>query len=103
MNASDGGCFATTVRFQVASPASIQPARSPTRGSGLGAEVDMSGAELAEDDDIDAHADADRSRPTAVARWASRADETVGIGVYTLRDVAGGETRESGVRRTVWR
>jgi hypothetical protein len=44
MNEGDGSCFATTLRFQIASPASIQPAFSPMRGSGLGGDVDMSGA-----------------------------------------------------------
>src|SRR5438034_10296722 len=41
-NFSDGRVFETTRRFQVASPAFISPARSPTRRSGLGAVVDIS-------------------------------------------------------------
>jgi hypothetical protein len=36
-----GGVFESTRRFQVASAASIKPARRPTRGSGLGAVADM--------------------------------------------------------------
>src|SRR5882672_93405 len=40
-NFSDGGVLEATRRFQVASCAFIIPARSPTRGSGLGAVVDM--------------------------------------------------------------
>ncbi len=40
-NFPGGGVFDTTRRFQVASAAFISPARRPTRGSGLGATVDM--------------------------------------------------------------
>src|SRR5712692_4904538 len=40
-NFSDGGVFDTTRIFQDASPASMSPARRPTRGSGVGATVDM--------------------------------------------------------------
>src|SRR5437667_6973145 len=40
-NFSGGGVFETTRRFHVASPAFMSPARRPTRGSGLGATVDM--------------------------------------------------------------
>src|SRR5437667_11448463 len=40
-NFSGGGVFETTRRFHVASPAFMTPARRPTRGSGLGATVDM--------------------------------------------------------------
>src|SRR5260370_25835479 len=40
-NFSDGGVFETTRRFHDASPASMSPARRPTRGSGVGATVDM--------------------------------------------------------------
>src|ERR1051325_9137093 len=36
-NFPDGGVLESTRRFQVASPASINPARRPIRGSGLGA------------------------------------------------------------------
>src|SRR5580658_6226315 len=42
MKSLDGGVFETTWRFQIASPASNQPALRPTRGSGLGAVIDMS-------------------------------------------------------------
>ncbi|MEO8199796.1 MAG: hypothetical protein ABI679_04670, partial [Gemmatimonadota bacterium] len=41
MNFSDGCVFETTRRFQDASAAFINPARRPTRGSGLGGVVDM--------------------------------------------------------------
>jgi hypothetical protein len=40
-NFADGCVFDTTLMFQVASAASIKPARRPTRGSGVGAAVDM--------------------------------------------------------------
>src|SRR5207249_536037 len=40
-NCSGGGVFETTRRFQDASAAFMRPARRPTRGSGLGATVDM--------------------------------------------------------------
>src|SRR3954465_1256733 len=67
-NASDGGVFETTRRFHVASSAFIRPARRPTRGSGLGAAVDMLPAGdglLAFGDEVErAHAAADNS-PTA--------------------------------------
>ena len=42
MKSADGGVRETTRRFHTASAASIQPARSPIRGSGRGAVVDMS-------------------------------------------------------------
>src|SRR5213593_931481 len=41
MKCSDGGVVETRRTFQAASAAFIHPARSPTRGSGLGATVDM--------------------------------------------------------------
>ena len=41
MKSADGGVVDTRRRFHAASAAFIQPARSPTRGSGLGAVVDM--------------------------------------------------------------
>src|SRR3954453_9377945 len=69
MNFSEGGVFETRCMFQAATPASNQPARRPTRGSGLGAETDMSGAADAPPDDIpplDAHA-----AIAAVARTAA--------------------------------
>ncbi len=40
-NFSDGGVFESTLRFQIASPASLNPALRPTRGSGFGATVDI--------------------------------------------------------------
>src|SRR5258706_7441695 len=41
MNCSDGGVVETRRTFHAARAAFIHPARSPTRGSGLGAVVDM--------------------------------------------------------------
>src|SRR5688500_6468973 len=41
MNDADGRVLDTSVMFQRASPASNQPAFSPTRGSGLGGAADM--------------------------------------------------------------
>jgi hypothetical protein len=41
MNALDGGVFESNRRFHAAVPALNQPALRPTRGSGLGAVVDM--------------------------------------------------------------
>src|SRR4051812_21189476 len=43
-NFSDGGVADRTRRFHTASPASLTPARSPTRGSGLGACADIAAA-----------------------------------------------------------
>src|SRR5207244_10820965 len=40
-NFSGGGVLESTCKFQVASAAFMSPARRPTRGSGLGATVDM--------------------------------------------------------------
>src|SRR3989449_7988266 len=40
MKSGEGGVVETSWMFQAASPASIHPARSPTRGSGLGATVE---------------------------------------------------------------
>src|SRR2546425_8799422 len=40
MKSGEGGVVETSWMFQAASPASIHPARSPTRGSGLGAAVE---------------------------------------------------------------
>src|SRR3989454_7010843 len=63
-NFSEGGVFETTRRFHDASPASMSPARRPTRGSGLGATVDM----LPPPDD--AHA-ARADNPTVRTRYRS--------------------------------
>src|SRR6266567_20242 len=46
-NFSEGCVLERTRRFQVASAAFIRPARSPTRGSGLGGVVAMSNLEVA--------------------------------------------------------
>src|SRR6266576_5413481 len=40
MKSGEGGVVETSWMFQAASPASIHPARSPTRGSGLGTAVE---------------------------------------------------------------
>src|ERR1051326_5205069 len=68
MNADDGGVFEMSARFHAAVPALNHPAFSPTRGSGLGAVVDMlmgdgEPACVAVDDDELAHAAA-ASTPT---------------------------------------
>jgi len=42
-NSAGGGVVETFRKFQIASCASIFPARSPTLGSGFGALVDISG------------------------------------------------------------
>src|SRR5690349_24561758 len=47
MKCSDGCVVETRCRFQDAWPASNQPGLSPTRRSGLGADVDMSGVGIA--------------------------------------------------------
>jgi hypothetical protein len=90
MKDGDGGVVETSFRFQAAADALNQPPVRPTRGSGVGAAIDMSGAgEVPPDDDIDeaqpAAAMADSRRETArsetgrdgVARWAG---ESGGIG-----------------------
>src|SRR5687768_3744610 len=74
VNLSEGRVVETSRRFQIASPASHQPARSPTRGSGLGGDIDM----LAPGDDVEpadgavAHAEVNNS-PAASARDEARA------------------------------
>src|SRR3954471_19282960 len=54
LNGDGEGALATRRRFQLASPASARPARSPTLGSGLGAFVDMLpiGTGAAADEDV---------------------------------------------------
>src|SRR5579859_5225826 len=68
MNCGDGRVSESTRRFHDASPASQRPALRPTRGSGLGALVDMSptgaGPPPPEDAVDGAHAAAD-SNPSA--------------------------------------
>src|SRR5438034_7226044 len=49
-NFSDGGVFATSRRFQAAWPASMSPARSPTRASLPGAGVDRRSPALLDDE-----------------------------------------------------
>src|SRR5215208_6594199 len=76
VNFSEGGVDETFRRFQIASSAFHQPARRPTRGSGLGGDIDM----LAPADDdappVDdgavAHAEASSS-PAVSARDETRA------------------------------
>jgi len=78
----DGRVFETRRRFHAASPASNQPALSPTRGSGFGLVAETvvfgAGAEPADDEvDDDAHAAAE-----AAAKATERNDVglTSGIG-----------------------
>jgi hypothetical protein len=66
VNFADGAVVDTSRRFQAASPASYHPALSPTRGSGLGGDIDMSAGTMAppvEEDDC-AH-DTTSSEPSA--------------------------------------
>src|SRR5688500_1393466 len=65
MNGADGGVFETIARFQIASPASNQPGRSPTRGSGLGADADIPG-EIVVVVDVEAHAAVSSNRAPSV-------------------------------------
>src|SRR6266568_7208792 len=66
MKLSDGGVFDTRRRFHPASPALNQPARSPTRGSGLGAAIDMFDVPL-----DDAHATPKSARAVVHRRAAA--------------------------------
>jgi hypothetical protein len=74
VNLSDGGVVETSRRFQIASPAFHHPARSPTRGSGLGGDIDMlaPGDDAVSEEGADAHAEVSRS-PAVSARVATRA------------------------------
>src|SRR5919112_191240 len=74
VNLSEGRVVETSRRFQIASPASHQPARSPMRGSGLGADIDMlaAGEDVVPDDGAVAHAEVDSS-PATSARDETRA------------------------------
>jgi len=84
-NGFDGGVLESTRRFHTASPASISPARRPTRGSGLGGEVDRStgdGAPACVEEVEWAHADATNS-PTARGSDRSGANAVTGSWVIT--------------------
>jgi len=61
MKSGEGGVVETSWMFQAASPASIHPARRPTRGSGLGSAVDRlrDGAHAATDSATIANNDSD--------------------------------------------
>src|SRR3979411_1926885 len=78
-----GGVFDTTRRFHDASAASIRPARRPTRGSGLGAAMDMSAVgamvPLLEDMVADAH-------PAAATRvrLSDRFNKEVRLGMWSV-------------------
>jgi hypothetical protein len=101
-NFSDDGVLETRRRFHEASAAFVAPARRPTRGSGLGAAVDML-AEPADDDD-EAHPARDNtpiasdSRPNRAVdreagRWAlcadAMADSCVGMEMNGCRENVG--------------
>src|SRR4030088_1291565 len=74
MNCSDGGVFDSKRRFHDASAASNHPARSPMRGSGLGAVVDM----LAAGDGAPPAGAAEKTRPpNRTMRPATRSRSTV--------------------------
>src|SRR6058998_1947617 len=70
-NFSDGGVFDTSRRFQAAWPASISPARSPTRGSLPGAGPDRRSPPLLDDE---AHAAREN---TAIASARERSGQAV--------------------------
>jgi hypothetical protein len=76
--------------FQIASGPVIQPAPSPTRGSGLGAALDIADAPTQEgsstvDDDVDAQAAADMS-PIATSRETSGLTVRVPAGLWVGSD-----------------
>src|SRR3989442_8296550 len=91
-NFSGGGVFETTRMFQEASAAFISPARRPTRGSGLGATVDM----LAPPDD--AHAVRAHKHRVRTTRFMVDSREKNGRGVARASS-AFARSRSSG-RRT---
>src|SRR5713226_8374173 len=100
-NFSDGGVFETTRRFQDASPASLSPARRPTRGSGEGATVDMLLPE-------DAHAATDNHASVSAADRMEAGDVTANGIVDSCVGTSGrvrGDERITGraPRRPVWR
>src|SRR5438270_9235545 len=71
MNEGDGGVVETSRRFHAACAASNQPARSPTRGSGFGAFIDMSG--VGETPVPVETADGDEAQPAIVRSESARA------------------------------
>src|SRR4029450_13538375 len=69
---SEGGVLETSLRFQAAVPASVSPALSPTRGSGLGAVVDMPALEADEEEPAHAERVTRASVSTAQSSAATR-------------------------------
>src|SRR3954453_20908577 len=80
-NCCDGGVFETTRRFHAASSAFIRPARRPTRGSGLGAAVDM----LPAGDGLVASGDGGE-RAHAAAENSPTASDSDRSGAETMKD-----------------
>src|SRR5215204_3534221 len=71
----EGGVLETTFRFQIASAASILPARRPTRGSGLGAFADMSGLGEGPPDSLEL----DPAHAAVASRAAARDSDRSGV------------------------
>src|SRR6266487_4117351 len=94
-NCSDGGVCESTRRFHTASPAFIRPAWRPTRGSGLGAAVDLLsfGAGLLEPAEEAEWAQAADSSPSA-----SDSDRSGADGILILVSVTGIVSLEEGRR-----
>jgi hypothetical protein len=81
-----GGVLETTRRFHDASPAFMRPARRPTRGSGLGAAVDIAMSPGAMEPFALAEEVADAHAPAAASVRASDSlsnDEVWGIRIVT--------------------
>src|SRR3954451_15305611 len=96
-----GGVLETTRRFHDASPAFIRPARSPTRGSGLGADAEMAADDaadelagimdpLAVEGPLDAHAPADASTSASDSLYS---DGVVDMWTFTEEVVTGWKFR----------
>src|SRR2546430_16965123 len=82
-NSSDGGESLMSLMFHAASPASLSPALSPTRGSGVGATVDLLDALAAPVRPDDAQAARDKA---ATMQSSVRSDFMTGpIWVRVLR------------------
>ena len=87
-NFPDGFVVDTSFMFHSASPASYMPPFSPTRGSGLGAAIDIfgDGAPPAIEDDDDAHADSAAISASITAGAAPR--RIIGRGERSTKFIA---------------
>src|SRR5215813_12078881 len=93
---SEGGVFETSLRFQAAVPASVSPALSPTRGSGLGAVVDMAPGDAAEDEDEEPAQAERETRPTRTADSRAEVRRASGLRAFdrkTMGDSSEGERK----------